>query len=90
MNTVLAPQLGEVLSQFSPKTSYEGPLRVAAATLAHANSDINATTVTGLLGGDDVGKFQDLLADIAQEFDLGAQFRRGVGTFSVRFTRDAS
>jgi hypothetical protein len=66
----------------------EGPLRVAAATLAHAAaSEITATTSVGIMGTDDRDEIQRLAAEIADEFDLDITLRLSLGSYSVRFSR---
>jgi hypothetical protein len=90
MNNLVARQVEEVLS--GPVSSVGlacgGPLRVAAGTLHRADTDeINATTVVGVVGTDDLATFQKLVADIADEFDLDARVRVDVGSFAVRFSR---
>ena len=66
----------------------EGPLRVAAATLAHAAAnEIIATTSVGVIGADDRGEIQRLAAEIADEFDLDMTLRLSLGSYSVRFSR---
>lgn len=90
MNNLLTNQIQEVLSGSTRCAGLpcEGPLRVAAATLASAEADeISATTVVGVVGGDDLSTFRTLVADIAEEFDLDARVRAGVASFSVRFSR---
>jgi hypothetical protein len=89
---MLSRQLDEVVGTKRPDRSTrlasESPLRVAAATLSRASSDqVTATTVVGVLGQDDVPAFEELVADIAAEFELESQIRLHVGSFSVRFRR---
>jgi hypothetical protein len=90
MNNLVAHQVREVLSGPARCVGLacEAPLRVAAATLASADTDdIGATTVVGAVGTDDLAAFQKLVADSAAEYDLDARVRVYVGSFSVRFSR---
>jgi hypothetical protein len=92
MNTVLTKQLEEVLSVPAERTglAFGGPLRVAAATLSNSNGSINATTVVGVVGAEDIRSFEHVVAEIADEFHCDARIHLNVGSFSVRFTRQDS
>ena len=90
MNNLVPKQVEEVL--LGPVScvglACGGPLRVAAGTLHRADTDeINATTVVGVVGTDNLVTFQKLVADIADEFDLSARVRVDGGLFAVRFSR---
>ncbi len=89
---MLARQLGEVIGTDRPgsytRLASESPLRVAAATLSGAQLDqVTATTVVGVLGQDDASAFEELVAEIAEEFGLESRIGMRVGSFSVRFSR---
>lgn len=92
MNQRLAREVRETVGSDSDERcsglACEAQLRAAAATLADAPPDmITATTVVGVLGQDDRQAFEELVAEIADEFGLETQLRLHVGTFSVRFSR---
>jgi hypothetical protein len=89
MNKMLATQLDEALCRPAERTrlDFKSPLRVGATTLISSDGEITATTVLGVVGADDIQPFKKVVADIADEFELDARIYFGVGSFSVRFTR---
>jgi hypothetical protein len=92
MNPFLAEQLEEVLGAVPPHATrdFEAPLRVAAATLSRSKDDaVHATTVVGTVSPEDVSLLEQLVADVAAEFDLDASLNVRVSSFSVRFERHA-
>jgi hypothetical protein len=86
--------MGEVLAlPATPNTiriKYEDPLRVAAAALAHsAGGEVISTTLVGELSKvSDEDAVEELVTDVADEFDLEAEihFDGERDSFSVRFT----
>jgi hypothetical protein len=90
MNHLLANQVDTELAPpvRDARLASESQLRIGAGTLSGAAvDDITATTVVGVLGADNIRGFEALVADIADEFDLDANVRFHVGSFSVRFSR---
>jgi hypothetical protein len=92
MHRLVANQIAEALAEPArvDGLACERPLRVAAGTLSRAAAhEIGSTTVVGVLGADDVNAFEVLVAEIADEFGLDASIRLRIGSFSVRFSRQA-
>ena len=92
MNPSLARQLGDILNKPTPDAELgnEAPLVVAARTLSHAaDHEMTATTVVGVLGRDDADAFRSRVRMIADEYGLSATVTIKVGSFSVRFERNA-
>ena len=92
MNPSLPRQLDHILNKPAPdaELANEAPLVVAARTLSHAaDYEMTATTVVGVLGRDDVDAFRSRVRMIADEYGLRATVTIKVGSFSVRFERDA-
>ena|SRR5436305_5383058 len=90
LNPTLALQVTDILDQQPQRVELacEGALVVAARMLSGAAEDaMTATTVVGVLGRDDVDEFRSLVQDIAEEFNLDAEVRLKMGSFSVRFSR---
>jgi hypothetical protein len=90
LNPTLALQVTDILDQRPRRRELacEGALVVAARMLSGAAEyAMTATTVVGVLGGDDIDEFRSLVQDIAEEFDLDAEVRLKMGSFSVRFAR---
>jgi hypothetical protein len=88
MNSRLASQLHETLSEPSREPANENALRVTATTLSRARADeMTATTVVGTLGRDDAEMFRELVQEIADEYGLQAKVTFTIGSFSVRFER---
>src|SRR5579871_3550970 len=68
----------------------ERQLRIAAAMLAREPAgEISATTVVGELRRGEEQRFEDLVAEIADEYALDATLRLEDGSFSVRFSVSA-
>jgi hypothetical protein len=93
MNPFLAEQLEEVLAAAPPRRlaiAIETPLRAAATTLSRSTDDaVHATTVVGTVSPEDESLLEQLVADVAAEFDLDASLNVRVSSFSVRFERHA-
>lgn len=93
MQSVLVSEPAGVLVLKEPAAAVvsldcEGPLRVAAATLARALPDeIRATRVVGVLGRDELPAFQAFVKCLVDEFGLEASVRVHGGSFSVRLCR---
>ena len=92
MNQLLARQIedavGSTRDGVCSGLDCEAQLRIAAATVSNAPSDlITATTVVGVFGQDDASAVEALVADIAAEFQLKSELRLHLGSFSVRFSR---
>jgi hypothetical protein len=84
MNKLLVRQLQELISI---DLDCERQLRIGAATLSRAQAaEVTATTVVGARGTDDPYAVSELVEQIASEFNLDANVRFGVTSFSVRFT----
>ena len=88
MNSRLAFQLHEILSEPRHELANEKPLRVAASMLSRAPvHQMTATTVVGALGEDDADAVCGLVQEIADEYELDAKITFHDGSFSVRFAR---
>jgi hypothetical protein len=93
LNPSLARQIDSILNKPASEAELanEGPLVVAARTLSHAaDYEMTATTVVGDLDRDDVDAFRSRVRTIANEYGLAATVKIHVGSFSVRFERNAS
>ncbi len=66
----------------------ERPLGVAARMLSRAPLGLmQATTVVGVLGLDDLDAFRAWVDDLCQELELDATITLQTGSYSVRFAR---
>src|SRR4051812_43315388 len=84
LNPTLALQVTDILDQKSRRAELacEGALVVAARMLSSADEyAMTATTVVGVLGGDNVDEFRSLVQDIAEEFEMDADVRLNMGSF---------
>lgn len=90
MNLSWMRELADILNVAPPpeELACTEQLLVAARMLNGGAADqMTATTVVGVLGGDDVDALRSLVDAIAQDFGLEASVRVRAGSFSVRFSR---
>ncbi|HEX8968968.1 MAG TPA: hypothetical protein VF937_13870 [Chloroflexota bacterium] len=90
MNPSVARDIEGILNKPSPRNELTcaSPVRVAASLLSRApGREMTATTVVGVLDGEDVEAFRALVNDIADEYGLDATLTITPGSFSVRFQR---
>lgn len=73
------------------KLKSAAPLEIASSMLSSAAAhEMTATTVVGVLGGDDVDAFRALVAEISDEYGLEATLKLYQGSYSVRLSRPGS